>query len=182
MSISPMKIKWVLIGEVASPQGNRGEIKVIPHTEFPDRFLDMTSVRLFGKQDSEPRYEFEVEGARFHKGAVILKLNGVDSIDEAEVLRGMYLKVGTDEVVPLPEGRHYVFQLIGLECVTTSGLSLGRISDVLQTGANDVYVVKPNPGITTLPEILIPVIDDVVLEVDLEENRVLIELMDGLLE
>ena len=94
----------------------------------------------------------------------------------------MFIKVGRDEVVPLPEGSYYIFELVGLECVTTTGVSLGRITDVLQTGANDVYVVKPNPGVTTMSEILIPAIDEVVLDISLEKGQVLIELMDGLLD
>ncbi len=177
-----MNLKWVLIGEIVAPQGNRGEIKVMPHTEFPERFQEMDRVRLFAKKDEEPRRIVEVEGCRFHKGAVILKLKDIDSIDEAEELRGMFIKVGRDEVVPLPEGSYYIFELVGLECVTTTGVSLGRITDVLQTGANDVYVVKPNPGVTTMSEILIPAIDEVVLDISLEKGQVLIELMDGLLD
>lgn len=177
-----MNLKWVLIGEIVAPQGNRGEIKVMPHTEFPERFQEMDRVRLFAKKDEEPRRIVEVEGCRFHKGAVILKLKDIDSIDEAEELRGMFIKVGRDEVVPLPEGSYYIFELVGLECLTTTGVSLGRITDVLQTGANDVYVVKPNPGVTTMSEILIPAIDEVVLDISLEKGQVLIELMDGLLD
>jgi len=179
---APAKIKWVLVGEVATSHGNRGEVKVIPHTEFPERFLDMQEVRLFARNDQEPRLIREVESVRFHKGAVILKLAGVDSISDAQALRGMYIKVSTDEVVPLPEGTYYIFQLIGLECVTTGGERLGHMIDVLQTGANDVYVVKPPPGLTAQKEILIPVLPHVVLEVDLERGQVLIELIDGLLE
>lgn len=177
-----MNIKWVLIGEVAAPQGNRGEIKVIPHTEFPERFQEMDKVRLFTERDEEPRRILEVEGCRFHKGAVILKLKDVDSIDAAEELRGMFIKVSKDEVVPLPEGSYYIFELVGLECVTTTAMSLGRITDVLQTGANDVYVVKPNPGVTKLSELLIPAVNEVVLDINLEKGQVLIELMDGLLD
>ena len=179
---SRMNTKWVLIGEVVASQGNRGEVKVMPHTEFPERFLDMQEIRLFGRHDYEPRLVKKLEHAWLHKGAVILKLQGVDSIADAETLRGMYIKVGRDEVVPLPEGRHYIFQLLGLECVTTTGLSLGHIKDVLQTGANDVYVVKPRPGLTQQTEILIPVLPHVVVEVNLEREQVLIELIDGLLE
>lgn len=92
------------------------------------------------------------------------------------------IKVGLDELMPLPPGRYYIFQLIGLECVTPSGQKLGTITDVLQTGANDVYVVKPYPGVTKQREILLPVIEDVVLEIDLDGKRVVVELLDGLLD
>jgi len=177
-----MRVKWVLIGEVATSHGIRGEIKVIPHTDFPERFEGMTEVLFFGPADQEPRFGRRVENVRFHKGAVILKLGGVDSIEEAQALRGMQIKVAADDVVPLPEGSYYMFQLLGLECITTSGMCLGHITDVLSTGANDVYVVKPLPGVTSQDEILIPVLPHVVRQVDLERGQVLIELMDGLLE
>jgi 16S rRNA processing protein RimM len=94
----------------------------------------------------------------------------------------MLIKVSVDELMPLPPGRHYIFQLIGLECQTVSGEKLGVISDVLQTGANDVYVIRPYPGVTKLKEILIPVIPQVVLEIKPEEGYVLVELLEGLLD
>ena len=174
--------KYVVIGEIVSPQGNRGEVKVIPYTERPERFLEMESVRLFEEHSPEPFGDFAVEGSREHKGAIVLKLEGIDNISEAEGLRNMLIKLSTDELEPLPPGRYYVFQLIGLECRTVSGEKLGVITDVLQTGANDVYVIRPYAGVTKLKEILIPVIPQVVLEIRPEDGYVLVELLDGLLE
>lgn len=175
-------VKWIVVGEILAPQGNRGEVKVIPHTEFPERFFEMESVRLF-EQGSEDTYGvFVLEGCREHKGALILKLEKVDTISQAEQLRQMLIKVSVDELMPLPPGRHYIFQLIGLECQTTAGVKLGVITDVLQTGANDVYVIRPYPGLTKLKEILIPVIPQVVLDIRPEEGLVLVELLDGLLD
>lgn len=174
--------KWVLIGEIVGRQGNRGELKVLPHTDFPERFEQMEAIRLFGQNDEEPFGLFPLEECRWHKGALILKLAGVDDIPEAEKLRNMHIKVSTDELTPLPADCHYIFQLIGLECVTQSGQKLGEISDVLQTGANDVYVVKPYPGVTKQREILIPVISEVVLQIDLEKQRVVVKLPEGLLD
>lgn len=175
-------IKWILIGEIVGRQGNRGEVKVIPHTEFPERFGEMEAIRLFKQDDEEPFGLFRLEGCRSHKGALILKLEGVDDISGAEQLRDMLIKVSIAELTPLPPDRHYIFQLIGLECITPSGQKLGRISDVLQTGANDVYVVKPCPGVTRQREILIPVISEVVLQIDLENKRVVVKLLEGLLD
>lgn len=174
--------KWIVVGEIVSTQGNRGEIKVIPHTEFPERFSVMESVRLFKGDDQEPFGVFPVEGFREHKDAIILKLTGVDSISDAERLRKMLIKISVDELMPLPPGRHYIFQIIGLECQTSSGEKLGVITDVLQTGANDVYVIRPYAGVTKLKEILIPVIPHVVLEVKPDDGYVLVELLDGLLD
>lgn len=176
------EVKWIVVGEIVSTQGNRGEVKVIPHTEFPERFFEMDSVRLFPDNSEEPYGVFAVEGTRDHQGAVVLKLEGVDSISDAERLRKMLIKVSVDQLMPLPPGRHYIFQLIGLECQTISGEKLGVITDVLQTGANDVYVIRPYAGVTKLKEILIPVIPQVVLEIKPEEGYVLVELLDGLLD
>jgi 16S rRNA processing protein RimM len=174
--------KWIVIGEIVSTQGNRGEVKVIPHTEFPERFFAMESVRLFEGNDPAPYGVFPLEGCREHKEAVILKLAGVDSISEAERLRKMLIKVSVDELMPLPPGRLYIFQIIGLECQTTSGEKLGVITDVLQTGANDVYVIRPYAGVTKLKEILIPVVPHVVLDIRPDDGYVLVELLDGLLD
>lgn len=179
---SMKQTEWIVIGEIVGTQGNRGEIRVIPHTEFPDRFSQMDSVRLFPEGKDTPYGVFALEGSRYHQGALILKLHGVDSITEARQLRKMLIKVSEDELMPLPPGRYYIFQLIGLQCITTSGQNLGVITDVLQTGANDVYVVQPNPGVTKLKEILIPVIPQMVLEIKPAEGMVLVELLDGLLD
>lgn len=176
------ELKWIVVGEVVSTQGNQGEIKVIPHTEFPERFYTMEKLRLFRGDDREPSGTYAVEGCREHKGALILKLVDVDSISEAEELRKMLIKVPVDELMPLPPGRHYIFQIIGLEARTSSGQKLGVITDVLQTGANDVYVIKPDVGVTKLKEILIPVVPHVVLEIRPDDGYVLIELLEGLLD
>lgn len=177
-----MEYKWILIGEIVSTQGNKGEIRVVAHTEFPERFLTMDQLLLFQKSGSEPAYRIKIENCRFHKGFVIIKLAGVDTIEQASALKGLEIKVHRSDVVPLPSGRNYIFELIGLKVITTEGVELGTITDVLQTGANDVYVVKPKPGITKNQEILIPVIEDVVLEVSLDNQTVLVKLLNGLLE
>lgn len=176
------KPKWVVVGEIVATWGNRGEVKVIPHTEFPERFSQMEKVRLFKAGSEEPVAEYALENCRQHKEAILLKLESVDTISDAEELRKALIKVSVDELMPLPPGRHYIFELIGLECQTTLGVKLGVITDVLQTGANDVYVIKPYPGVTDLKEILIPVIPQVVLEIKPEEGLVVVELLDGLLD
>ncbi|HHX01829.1 MAG TPA: 16S rRNA processing protein RimM [Firmicutes bacterium] len=177
-----MKTKWILIGEIVATQGSKGEVRVIPHTEFPERFLDMDHVLLFRESDPEPYGRVPVESSRFHKRFVLLKLEGVDTIEQAQALKGMLIKVDYRDVVPLPPGRHYIFELIGLKVVTDDGLELGVIDDVIQTGANDVYVVNPNPGLTKQRQILIPVVESVVLDVNLEDQVVLVNLLDGLLD
>lgn len=178
-----MTMDWILIGEIVATQGNKGEVRVIPHTDFPERFETMEQIQLFKPVSTAPEVVLLLERVRFHKGFVILKLVGIESINDALTLKGMQIKVSHNEAYPLPEGRHYIFDLIGLNVVTTEGLHLGKITDVLlSSGANDVYVVRPRPGITKLNEILIPVIDRVVLDIDMAKEQVLISLLDGLLE
>lgn len=176
------KPKWIVVGEVVASWGNRGEVKIIAHTEFPERFQRMEAVRLFPRDSDEPVGSFPLESCRGHKDGLLLKLKDVDSIDQAEKLRGMLIKVSVDELMPLPPGRYYIFQIIGLECRTESGTPLGVVTDVLQTGANDVYVVKPYKGVTRQKEILIPVIPQVVKDIRPEEGVLVIEPMDGMLE
>ncbi len=174
--------KWILIGKIVNTQGNKGEICVLPYTDFPDRFGTMDHVLLFHENNEMPRLNLPIEAVRYHKGFVILKLAGIDNIDTAQRLVDMEVKVDQNDVVPLPADRHYIFQLIGLKAVSTEGVELGIICDVLKTAANDVYVIKPHPGITYHKEVLIPVIDSVVLEIDLENQIVTVDLPDGLLE
>lgn len=174
--------KWILIGKIVNTQGNKGEICILPHTDFPDRFSLMDHVLLFDKNNEVPSLNLAIEGVRYHKNFVILKLKDFDNIDMAQRLVGMQIKVDRNDVVPLPAGLHYIFQLIGLKAVSTKGVELGIICDVLKTAANDVYVIKPHPGITCLKEVLIPVIESVVIEIDLENQIVTVDLPDGLLE
>jgi 16S rRNA processing protein RimM len=116
-----------------------------------------------------------VEGRQLHARRAVLKLEGVDQRAEAEKLRGLLIQVPVDEAVPLDQGEYYLYQIVGLEVWTKEGEYLGRVAEVLETGSNDVYVVREGGR-----EILIPALSDVVLEVDLEENRMEVHLMEGL--
>ncbi len=179
---SATKPRWIVVGEIVGTQGRNGEVKVVPHTDFPERFAEMAVVRLFRPKQEDSWRCLRVERYWFHKQFVILKLETVESIDDAQTLRGMEIRVSPDELFELPDGRFYVFDLIGLDVVTELGVVVGSIEEVLQTGANDVFVVRPRPGITKNREVLIPVIDEVVLDIVPNEGRVLVRLMDGLLE
>ncbi len=176
------KLKWILIGKIVNTQGNKGEVRVFPHTDYPDRFSKMEQILLFPPGKNEPSINLKLENYRFHKEFVILKFNGIDNIDAAEKLINMEIKVDQKDVAPLPVDEHYVFQLIGLQIITTVGDLLGVITDVLQTSANDVYVVEPHSGLNRKQEILVPVVKQVVLDIDIGNQRVLIDLPDGLLD
>lgn len=164
----PQDSRFIVIGRVVVPWGVKGEVKVEVMTDFPDRFSPPEEVHI----DGAP---LTIERSRWHKGRVILKLATIDSVEAAERLRGRMLEIPISGLRTLPEGDYYQFQLLGLEVWTTAGELVGKITDILPTGSNDVYVVRSNGE-----EMLIPAIEDVVKAVELDKGRILIELMQGL--
>jgi len=167
---------WVAIALVTAPQGIRGEVRVKPLTDFPERLG--TTARVTAQIRGERR-SFEVERARPHgRGMYVLKLRGIDDRSSAESLRGAVLEVPRDKAVPLPDDTYYVFDLIGSAVYDLDGNKLGEIADVIGAAANDVYVVKADDG----AEILIPAVKHVVRLVDVASRRVVVDPPPGLLE
>ncbi len=158
------------IAQIGSPHGIRGEVRCAILTDFPERFQHTKRV-LAGARKTP----YEVERARLVKGAVVLKLLGVDSRDDADRLRGLTLYVPDQEAVVLDDGSYFWYQIIGLKVESTQGEALGTIAEIIQTGSNDVYVVKSDSG-----ELLLPAIHDVVRDVNLEHGVITVELIDGL--
>ena len=165
-----MDSQFIAVGRVVTVWGVLGEVKVETMTDFPDRFSPQEMVYIRGRAVT-------IEQSRWHRGRVILKLATIDRVEDATELRGQLLEVPQSQVHPLPNGEYYQFQLLGLEVWTTEGELLGQITHILPTGSNDVYVVPSKHG-----ELLIPAIEDVVLSVDLEKGRIVIELIEGLLQ
>ncbi|MGE5389435.1 MAG: ribosome maturation factor RimM [Deltaproteobacteria bacterium] len=165
----------ISIGSIAGTFSHDGTLKVYPLTDFPERFKKMKKVRLEygGKLEEIP-----VESARPHKGLYLLKLKGIDSMEKAGEYKHARIVIGQDELMPLPEGEYYHFQLEGLRVIDNERGLLGILTEVLATGANDVYVVQsPRFG-----EVLIPAIKDVILGVDLEKGEIKVCLLPGLIE
>ncbi len=163
--------KFVAIGKILEPWGDKGEVKVEILTDFPERFVSLE--RVYIGQIARP---LKVTKARLFKDHAILKLEGCESRAAASALRGQLLHIPIEELMPLGEGEYYEFEILGLEVWTEDGLNLGRVKEVIYTGANDVYVVEGSKG-----EILIPALDDVVLNVDLEAGKMIVRLPEGLL-
>jgi 16S rRNA processing protein RimM len=159
---------YVAVGRVSTAWGTRGVVKVIPLVDKRERLAPGRSVTVAGQRRT-------IESSRWQKGLAHLKLSGIDDRAAALALRGQLLTVPESELEPLGEGEYYRFQLVGLAVRSTAGASLGRVTDVLSTGANDVYVVQGERG-----EILVPATDDIVKEIDLERGRIVIEEVPGL--
>lgn len=168
--------KYITVGQISKPYGLRGEVRVIPYTDFPDRFL--TTKRLFLRQNAL-FLEKPVEKAYLQDNRIIIKLAGINTPEEASKFRGALLQVPADEVVALPEGSYYYFQLVGLPVYTLGGKPIGIVDEILNTGGNDVYLVKDPENER---EILLPAIKEVIKKIDLKERRMVINLLPGLLE
>ncbi|MBS1253309.1 MAG: Ribosome maturation factor RimM [Anaerolineales bacterium] len=165
--------RFLAVGQVMKPHGVRGEVSVEILTDFPGRFALLERVYL---NEDDPR-PVPLESVRFHKGRALLKLGGYDDRTAVEILRGEMVLVPIDEAMPLEPDQYYQDDLIGLEVWTVDDEYLGDVVEVLETGANDVFIVDGgDPG-----EILLPAIEQVVQWIDLEENRMVVELMEGLI-
>lgn len=167
--------EWNLtVGEIVAPFGLAGEMKVRLETDFPDRFARLKQVCLRHPDGTGALYQ--VVGARGHKGQVLLRLQGVASIEAVEPLRNMLVQIRGQEAVRLPANEYYIHDLIGCEIVTPEGRSLGPLTQVLRGTANDVYVIGSGKN-----EILLPVIRDVVRDVDMVRRRITVTPTPGLL-
>lgn len=169
-----MKQEFFRIGIFVNTHGIRGEIKVYPTTDDLHRFDVLKSVIFDTKKG---RLTFDVEGVKYFKGMAILKLSGVDRIEDIEPYKGCDLLVAREDAIPLEEGEHYIADLIGMRVIEDTGRQLGVLRDVLTTGANDVYIVDRGEG---AKDLLIPVIPDCVLEINTDEDYIRVHLLDGL--
>jgi 16S rRNA processing protein RimM len=158
----------VAVGRVVRPWGLLGELAILPLAEA-ELLSPGRSVYLAGERRV-------IERAHWYRGRAYLKLSGIDSREQAEGYRSLYLEVAEQELQELGEGEYYYFQLIGLEVHTTAGVYLGQVVQVLPTGANDVLLVHGPLG-----EVLVPAVDEFITEVDLAGGRLLVEEVPGLL-
>ena len=167
--------QFLRVGVISSTHGIRGEVKVYPTTDDPERFLDLDDVIL----DTGREHKIlEIEGVKFFKNQVILKFKGYDNINDIEKYLKKDLLVDREHAVELGENENFIADLIDMEVVTDEGKVLGTLTDVIETGANDVYAVKTPEG----KEILLPAIRDCILDVNVDEKRMTVHVMEGLLD
>jgi 16S rRNA processing protein RimM len=166
------------VGVILKPHGLRGDVKVFPRTDFPETRFAKHSKLFLQSPDGGPTVALEVEASRKHKNVYIVKFKQFSSIDEVERFRGWELKVNEAQLLPLPEGTYYFHELIGCTVITDQGETLGELAEILQPGANDVYVVRGFEG----KEILLPAIADCILDVDVENKMIHVHILPGLLD
>lgn len=163
------------VGVIANTHGIRGEVKVYPTTDDVNRFDDLKNVIL---DTGKEKLELQVQGVKYYKNMVILKFKGIDNINDIEKYKGKDLLVTRENAVPLGKNEYYIADLIDMEVFDEEGKKLGILNDVMQTGANDVYVIILENG----SELLLPNIDQCILDVNVEEKKMTVHVLEGLMD
>ncbi|WP_456275521.1 ribosome maturation factor RimM [Bacillus sp. AK128] len=169
--------KWFNVGKIVNTHGIRGEIRVISTTDFPEeRYAKGNSLFIFLQNEKDP-IEVKVSGHRVHKNFDLLTFEGYTNVNHVERFKGSMIKIPEDQQGELNEGEFYYHEIIGCSVETVEGEKLGKIKEIISTGANDVWVVQRNGQ----KDVLIPYIKDVVHEIDIENKLIIIQPMEGLL-
>ena len=169
-----MNTEWITIGQIRKPHGLRGYMRAEVLTDVPERFNGLSQVWL---ELSDGRREVGmIERCTIDRRSLLIKFKDIDTPEAAARLHSAYMQVPLEETAPLPDGQFYVFDLIGSQVVTEDGRDIGRVRDILPMPANDVIVIDSPQG-----EVLIPIIEDVVIDIDAGDQRVVIRPMPGLL-
>lgn len=163
-----MSDKMIKIGQIVAPQGVRGEVRVLPLTDFPERFKSLKVARL------DDGTSLQVESVRYHQQFVLVKFVGLDNRNLVEHLRNKLIEIERKDLMPLPEGHYHVFDIIGLSVYNEQDEFLGKISDILQTGSNDVYMVEQQDK----QPLLIPGLKSVVLKIDIPGGKMIVKLQE----
>ena len=167
--------KYFRVGVIANTHGIRGEVKVYPTTDDINRFKKLKKCIL----DTGKEYiDLNVESVKFFKNMVILKFKEYNNINDIECYKGKDILVSRDNAVKLEKGEYYIADILGAKVILEDGSEFGVLEDVMQTGANDVYVVKPLDN----KEVLLPKIDECVKKLDIENKIVTVHIMKGLLD
>ena len=160
-------------GKIVNTHGLRGDVKVVPWMDYPEEFEELSTVWLKTRRELK---KLTLSSVKYQKNNLIVKFKEISDINEAEQYKNCVLLADREELGELPEGVHYIVDLIGLTVVDESGAEIGKIADVFNTGANDIYDVKREGK----KNLLLPVIDDVVKNIDIEGGKVTVHIMEGL--
>ena len=162
------------IGQIVNTFGIKGMVKVNPFTDDITRFDKLKKVYICKKASME---EVEIEEVKYHKNMVLLKIKGINDMNQAEKCKGLYLKIHRKDAIKLPKDTYFIADLLGLEVYTDEGVLLGKVDDIYNTGSNDIYVVKDDLG----KQILLPGTKEVLKEISLEKEKIVVHLIKGLI-
>ena len=166
-------MQYLEIGQIVNTFGIKGQVKVVPFTDDINRFEELKKVYIVTRTS---RKEVEIEDVKYHKNMVLLKFKDLNKIEDVEIFKSCYLEINREDGKKLEEGEYYIVDLLGLDVFSDEGRHLGKLEDIYNTGSNDIYVVKDELG----KQLLLPAIKEVIKEVNLENKKIVVHLLDGL--
>ena len=167
-------MKNLEIGQIVNTFGIKGFVKVNPWVNDVTRFDNLKKVYIKIRKSLK---ELEIEEVKYHKNQVLLKFKGIETVEQAEMLRNAILEIDRKDAIPLEEGEYFIADLLESEVYTDEGKMLGIVEDIFNTGSNDIYVVKNELG----KQFLLPYIDDVIKQINLDEGKIIVHIIEGLI-
>ena len=165
--------KYLEIGQIVNTFGIKGMVKVKPFTDNIERFNNLEKIYIKNKSGQT---EYKIQEVKYHKNMVLIKFEGIENPEQADLLRNSYLIVDRETEEPLEPGRYYIVDMIGLDVFTDDNEYLGKLEDIYNTGSSDIYVVKNELG----KQVLLPAIEDVIKNIDMDNKKVIVHLIPGL--
>ena len=165
--------KYLEIGQIVNTFGIKGMVKVKPFTDNIERFSNLEKIYIKNKSGQT---EYKIQEVKYHKNMVLVKFEGIENPEQADLLRNSYLIVDRETEESLEPGRYYIVDMIGLDVFTDDNEYLGKLEDIYNTGSNDIYVVKNELG----KQVLLPAIEDVIKSIDMDNKKVIVHLIPGL--
>ena len=163
------------VGQIVNTFGIKGFVKIYPYVDDISRFDNLKKVYIKSKKIDK---ELPIEEVIYHKNMVLIKFKGIETVEEAEKLKNAYVEIDREDAIPLEEGEYFIADLLGLDVYIDTGEKLGVLEDIYNTGSSDIYVVKNELG----KQFLLPYIDEVIKKIDLENGRITVHLIEGLIK
>jgi 16S rRNA processing protein RimM len=162
------------IGQIVNTFGIKGFVKIYPYVDDIYRFDDLKKVYVISKKINK---QLEIEEVKYQKNMVLIKFKGIETVEQAQSLRNSLIEISREDAIPLEEGQYFIVDLLGLDVYLDTGEKLGVLEDIYNTGSKDIYVVKNELG----KQFLLPYIDEVIKNIDLENGKITVHIIEGLI-
>ena len=169
-----MKKERLEVGQIVNTFGINGFVKVYPYVDDISRFDNLKKVHIKLKKEEK---ELQIEEVKYQKNMVLVKFKGIETVENAEKLRNSFVEIDRADAIPLEEGQYFIADLLGLDVFLDTGEKLGVLEDIYNTGSSDIYVVKNELG----KQFLLPYIDEVIKQINLEEGKIIVHIIEGLI-